>query len=351
MKKQGRNLTAVVIVFVMLASSSLTHGAGLRSIRRMYRQKEYDRARQALTDELSELKGKSHSEGMLLLARLETDASRAEELFLRIVSSGRPRDVMRARIELAKLYYTVGEYERAARILSTLPADEYHGDRLEAIYLRALCWKQLGEITRSRLDLERIDRGDFLYWSYMTLAELDMLDGKIENARERYETIAGGHSNPIAGFKLGECYEILGEREKAVKEYRTLASNFPKSLEAPKAREKIQMIQSPRRIRRSLEPLQGGDGEEAAGDDRQIDDTETFGFTIQLGAFSERENAIRLAKDVESVASGIRVERIESAGRIWHRVRVGKFRSRAEAHRYAEYIERETGYSSKVLSR
>jgi tetratricopeptide (TPR) repeat protein len=351
MRRPPCNLLTTVTVIVILMIGTHGSAASLRSIRQLVKEKEYARARRALEEELPKLSGKSRSEGMLLLARLTKDVTEAQRIYRRIIDSGRARDALRARIELAKIYYAIGEYERATGMLSTLAGKGYRGDRWEAIFLRALCWKKLGDISRARTDLELIDRGDFLYWSYMTLAEIDITEGKIEDAIERYEMIAGGHSNPIAGFKLGECYEIQGDREKALKEYRTLASNFPKSLEAPKAREKIQMIQSAGRTRRDRTPSRGGEKEEEAGEEPRNDGTGQFAFTIQLGAFSERENAIRMAEEIEKITDDVRVERIESGGRIWHRVRVGRYREREEAERYAEFLERKTGYAGKILPR
>ncbi|MCK4237353.1 MAG: SPOR domain-containing protein, partial [Candidatus Krumholzibacteria bacterium] len=183
----------------------------------------------------------------------------------------------------------------------------------------------------------------------MTLAELDMQDGKINEAIDRYETIAGEYSNPIAGFKLGECYEILGERAKALKVYRTLMRKFPISLEAPKAREKVQMMKYSRHSRRGKPQRKGGDEGEYTGGEKEVLESTSPGYTIQVGAFSERENAIRLAKELEMLASDVRIERIESNGRIWHRVRVGRYSSRKKAQQFAKLLQEKTGRSSKIL--
>jgi tetratricopeptide (TPR) repeat protein len=191
--------------------------------------------------------------------------------------------------------------------------------------LRALAWRQIGEFGVARREFLKVDRGPFLEWSYIALAEIDIIEGDIEKAIERYETIGGSHSYPVAGFKLGECYEILGDRTKAEKAFRTVLHQFPRSLEAPKARR-----EAPRQT--VSESIAGG-----------------AGFTLQLGSFSERENAIRFAEEIGLHINGVRVERAEHGGAVWHRVRVGVFQSREEAEREAQRLEKITRHKYTVL--
>ena len=242
-------IEAVLPVFlsVCIGGTFFAEAASLRQIQRLFKLKQYSEAKRLLSRELPNLEGNSRGRGLLLLAALETDAERAAGLYRRVTSNGDSRESLTARLELAKIHYALGEYRHAVTALSRIPSRGRTEDRMAALYFRALCWKQLGESENSRNDLQAIDRGSFLYWGYATLAELDMQEGRIGDAIEKYETIAGGHSNPVAGFKLGECYEILGERRKALEVYRTVIRQFPESLEAPKAREKIQMIERRRR--------------------------------------------------------------------------------------------------------
>ncbi len=339
-------LVRILCILTVLSLAGNGADASLRSVRRMYREKKYDDAREALVRELQSYKGKSRSEGLLLLARLETEIDGAATIYRQVISTGRVKYRLKAKLELAKIQYSAGEYRKAIETLSFLPAKGYSGDRLAAVYFRALCWKQLGEFERARADLSRIDRGDYLYWSYMSMAEIDVREGRIEEAIDRYETIGSSHWNPIAGFNLGECYEILGERDKALKVYRTLMRQFPGSLETPRAREKIQMIRYSNDEQTRKRPA-GGGNEETAGEGAELADMPRF--TLQFGAFSERENAIRLAKELEAETTGMRVERVERDGRIWHRVRVGSFTDRSEAERLSERIRNNTGYSSTIL--
>ncbi len=337
-----------VFLCVCIVVTPFAEAASLRQMQRLYKTKQYSEAKAMLSRELPGLTGRSRRRGLLLLATLETDAERAMELYRKVTSTGDSDESLMARLELAKIHYAQGEYRSAITALSRIPNRGSTEDRMAALYFRALCWKQLGESDNARSDLQAIDRGSFLYGAYAALAELDMQEGHIGDAIEKYETIAGGHSNPVAGFKLGECYEILGERRKALEVYRTVIQQFPESLEAPKAREKIQMIE--RRGQTSDAAVSG-----EADSDGEIDEgpspgsTIATGYTLQFGAFTERENAIRLADDLRRSVNDVRLERVEREGGTMYRVRAGRFPNKGEAERAASRIQKETGYFSKPL--
>lgn len=55
-------------------------------------------------------------------------------------------------------------------------------------------------------------------------------------------------------------------------------------------------------------------------------------FTVQIGAFSKRENAEKLARRAESVGEA-RIEANGSGGQRLHRVRIGEYPSRVSAER------------------
>jgi len=335
-------LSAVLVGAAFAATS-------LRSIRRQILRKEYSSAERELEDGMTRFRGGERDRAKLMLAGLKTDVRDAGPLLREVAGGGGPGESLKARLELAKIHYSEGRYEHAASVLEEIPAGADNEDRLEAVYFRGLSRKQAGIRAGARMDFESIDRGDYLYWSYISLAELDMQDGRFEEAVRRYEMIAGSHSNPIAGFKLGECYEILGDLRAALRAYGTLASNFPESPEAPKAREKVQRIQES--LDNGEVTLGSGGGEEGSrpAGGPPDEEEETVVYTLQFGAFSEKENATSFVAELGGLMEGLRVETVESGGKIWHRVRAGRFRSREEAEEEALRIMEKTGYSSKVL--
>ncbi len=340
-----RSRISILLVCALLFASEI-HSASLRQINRMIKRKEYASAMTALEKELPKLRGKDRNKGLLLRAQLETDLSNATEIYDGIISSAGDDEELTARLELAKIHYAAGHYQKAIDLLSSVQPQFRCEECYESIYLRALAWRQTGELGVARREFLKVDRGPFLEWSYIALAEIDILEGDIEKAIERYETIGGSHSYPVAGFKLGECYEILGDRTKAEKAFRTVIHQFPRSLEAPKAREKLRYLGNSRRPNTRRE---GGEVREAPRQTISGDIAKGSGFTLQLGSFSERENAIRLAEEIGLHINGVRVERAEHGDAVWHRVRVGHFHSREEAEKEAERLGRVTGHTYTVL--
>lgn len=339
-------IAAAIVAQALLPADG--NGESLRQIRRMIERKEYGRARDALKDKLPSLDGRDRISGMLMLAGIETDADRAVDLYSEVIASGDGGERLTAKLEKAKILYAVGEYREVTRVLAGIEPKFRCGECFESIYLRGLAFRQLGENALARGEFEKVDRGEYLEWSYIALAEIDMQEGRIERAIDRYETIGGSHSNPVAGFKLGECYEILGDRSKAGKTYRTVAHQFPRSLETPRAAEKLRYLE--RRSRRRDKREGGGEARDVPYETGSANIVRGPGFTLQLGAFSERVNAIRLAEEIGSNVSGVRVERVEYDGKIWHRVRVGVFESREEAETEASRLGRITRHTFTVLT-
>ena len=323
--------------------------AGLRTIRGLFNTKEYRKAEEKLREELPGMRGRTRDQARLMLADLRTDTYGASVMLEDVINTGDDREALRARVELAKLSYATGEYHQTITLLKGIRAEGRGSAKYEAVYFRGLARKQLDDLEGARSDFERIDRGDYLHWSYIALAEIDIRSGRIGDAIERYETIAAGHSSPIAGFRLGECYEMTGEREKALQTYRNVLRNFPGSPEAPKAREKVQMIDSA--LKRPRPERSGEGGEEGEthfrGTSSQADASP--GYTLQFGAFSERGNAHAFISDLGSMIDDLHIEVAEIGERLWYRVRAGRFDTREEAEEAALKVMERTGYSSKVL--
>lgn len=347
-KRIHRLITACCCTAVIASAAGDASPAGLREIRVKIARKDYRGALASLEEEIPRLRGRDLERGNLLLASLQTDPASARRILAPIARSGETRESLEARLELARISYALGDYDETVALLSAVRTAGRAKRELEAIYFRGMARKQRGEFEQARADLASIDRGEFLYWSYIALAELDMQTGRIQEAVKRLETVAGGHSSPMAGFRLGECYEILGDREKALEAYRTLAANFPNSPEAPKAREKLHAIGSLAGDRRPGRRAEGGEERKTATREAPTA-RETQRYTLQFGAFSEAENARALVEMLSGSIEGLHIETSESGGTVWHRVRAGVYPSREEAEEAAVRIMEQTGYSSRVL--
>lgn len=350
MKRFLFNSASIFLFLLIVADGAVSVPYSLRKIQRNIYEMEYDTAREDLMDIMGSLSGTDLAEGKLMLALLEDDADRSIDIYEEIVDRYSGNVGFKARTELAKLFYATGEYGKAIKVVEWIPGSLNSDLRMEALYFRGLSYKQLGSIDRARSDFRSVDKGVYLYRSYMELAELDMQTGDYRGAIELYETIGGIHSNPIAVFKLGECYEILGDTEKAFDMYVSLERRFPRSLESPKARDKIRILVASKDKGR-YNGIEGGEIMEAAGDDGYESDVVTSLYTIQFGAFESRANAARLYESLSDLFPDVRIETIRmDSGNSLYRVRVGRYADRHSAEDDSSLAIEKYGYSSKILT-
>jgi len=333
-------------ILVALWAFGTAAASPLGEARELFKNKQYDRAREILAPVVEGLHGEDRDEGFLLLAALETSVDRAVAIYERVIASGGESAALEAALELSSIQYARGEYRSAIEVLS--PREHRPVSRDPAAhYLRGLCCRQIHENARARAEFGRVDRGPYVPWSALALADIDAEEGDYARALERYEALGGKTSSPIARFKLGECYEKLGEREKALETYRALVTAFPRSLEAAQGKEKIALLGRPGGEPAAKSPKGGEEGTATTGAPAAASIRD--GYAIQLGAFSERENAIRMAKQIEKIVADVRIETVPSGNRTLHRVRAGRYASRAAAERDAALIRQRLGLSCAIV--
>jgi tetratricopeptide (TPR) repeat protein len=298
--------------------------------RELIRVKEYDQAKTELSAAIERLQGADLDAALLALAGLETRPEAARALYERVAGSSNADAAHGAELELAKILYASGEYDRALEMLLSndkrpAPADP------TSCYLRGLCYRQLGEAARAREEFIKVDRDEYLSWSLIALADIDREEGRVAQAVERYAAIGGSFASPIASFKLGECYELLGDRSKAIDAYRAIVSDFPRTFEASQAKEKLARLAQAKPERREAPAPKGGEGGTAVAQGAQTNEAPRPMYTIQFGAFSSQSAAERLAKRVSSIIPEARVENVDTGERTLYRVRAGKYAKRDDA--------------------
>jgi tetratricopeptide (TPR) repeat protein len=212
-----------------------------------------------------------------------------------------------------------------------------------------LCYRQLGETARARAEFVKVDRDEYLSWSLIALADIDREDGRVEQAVERYAAIGGSFASPIASFKLGECYELLGDRAKSIEAYRTIASNFPRSFEAAQAKEKLLRLGRAKAERTNAAPPKGGEEGTAIEKGPVAETTPQAIYTIQFGAFGSKDAAERMAKRISSVIAEARVENVDTGDRILYRVRAGRYSKRDTAEQDAARAREKLGIPCTIV--
>jgi len=314
----------------------------------MIRNCHYAKAEEIINKSIATLKGRNYYKAILMLANISTSSEKSEKCYMDIINNGTPREALVARVELAKIYYSRDEYSEVLGLLGTLPAKNPSSYYYEALFFKGISYKQLGMVSEARSSFKLIDRGKYLYPGILALAELDMQEGRIENAIERLETIAAEYYDPSAGFKLGECYEIKGDKKKALKIYRTLLTKFPRSLEAPRAKEKVLQLSMPVNEMQKREELPKEAKNIEISPEGKIENAKTQ-YTVQFGAFSEKTNALRLKKELSSLGLKVWVEEFQLGDMLIYRVRAGRYADRDEAEKKAKEFQNKLGLNCRVL--
>jgi tetratricopeptide (TPR) repeat protein len=344
-----KRIIAIVFGFIALSVAAYAADTGLKRAEELFRRADYERARRAASADTSSMDRSSLAAALFTLARLETDYGAAETLYRRVMASENERAANLARLELATMRYAAGDYAGALDLLSERKVEGSERDADKAAYFAALSRRQLGDNARAAAEFAGITRGEYSSWSVLARAEIDAQEGRLAEAIGKYESVARSHRGPIAIFKLAECLERLGEREKALDRYRSLIDEYPRSLEAGRANEKIQLLAASKTKAKDDKQAEGGEsGASSAREDKTPAVAEER-FTIQFGSFGMKANALVVSDQLGELFRGVRVERFEIEGRVMHRVRVGIYESRESAAKDVARAKERLGLSGAIV--
>lgn len=198
-----------------------------------------------------------------------------------------------------------GEYETVVR--ETGREMGRGGPEEELLYLRGVSALKLRDWELARAALTRlVEEHPASPWTpqgRLALGDSWMGAGQPERALEVYEKIlSGGGAGdlaPQALFRLGKVQRELGLWPEARASLAQAARAAPDSAEAAQARE-----------------ILGRDD---------------FFFTVQVGSFVTRPNADRLAQELQRRGYRAEVSEAVMGGKLFHRVRIGRFAKRSEA--------------------
>jgi len=347
MKRHLAAITTGLAVLAAVAQAAPASG-GLKRAEELFKRVDYDRARRELGADTTALDARFLDEAVLMRARLETDFASAEAFYARVMHSKNEQVAERSRLDLASMRYASGDYRGALDLLTAKGLPGSGPERNEGLFFAALCHRQLGDNARAAAEFALVKQGPYAAWSALARAGIDAQGGRLPDAIAEYEALQKSGPNPIALFKLGECYETVGDRDRALEHYRSLVAKFPRSLEAAIGKEKIQLLTQGRAKPKDEKPAGGGEsGEPRTGEAKT--GTAGRGFTIQFGSFSTRANALAVSGKIEKILRGVRVESVEMDGRVWHRVRSGFYETREAAEKDLARAQEQSGISGTVV--
>lgn len=279
-------------------------------------------------DEYAFLKAMLSDDGAVHVAALED--------YLKAYPRGSHR--RQATLALGRARYVRGEYSEAENVLSVFSS----GVEKDYIGRQALIQRGLAQLARGdaagALQFLRSAQVDLVGSAqeeayYFAVAQAAIRASKpaeaIEALRRLLERHAQGEYAPQALYAMAVSLEAVGRSGDAAGVFRQVMVRYPNSYEATRARDRGIRIAS---ASASPFPLGGG-------------------FVVQVGAFSRRELAEALARDLKlagvedvSVKQGTETPAI-------YRVRAGAFATRDGARALGERLRRERGFSYTIAPR
>jgi len=192
----------------------------------------------------------------------------------------------------------------------------------ENLYFLGLVYIKTANYEKARISLtkliKRFPQSDFYDLAMMKLADSYFLQKDYTKARELYQTIEDECSNlenkPLLFLRRAQISSRQGDWEGRKKYIRLIKKEYPKSPEM-----------------------------------KFIKTLESYGdfFTIQVGAFSQKENSIALRNELSKEHKTYIVEAKSGAYPIY-KVRVGKFKKRYDAEKISKQL-RSQGYPAKIF--
>lgn len=254
--------------------------------------------------------------------------------YLKEFARGRHR--REATLSLARLHYVQGDYSEADRLLAIFsPGVEKDRIGRQGLVLRGLSQLARGDasgalqfFTSGERDVKGSAEEEAYYFA---TAQAALRAGKAPAAIEALRVLLDRHAQgdyaPQSLYAMGMALEQSGRASDATNVFRQVAQRFPDSYEATRVRDRGIR---PGAVVSSGLPIGGG-------------------YALQIGAFSRRDLADALARDLRlAKVPDVAVKQGNEVPPIY-RVRAGAFASRDEARALGERLRRERGFSYTVV--
>ena len=330
-------ILAAVFALFFSASAETT----LEKAEKLYQDGDFRQAREQFSLLLAE--DPDNAEVLFYMAELEPDADQAlayRQHFLTLYPEHQRAD--QVLYGIAQYHFAVGYYLTAAKDYQRLLL-EYDDSALQddALYWLASSKLAIGAADSAEVYFRRLVQhhsgSSLAGWAELGLIDALYMRQDYPAAQQRCQEFLQARSSsdllPLVLFRLFEIREARGDRTTAVEMLKRLVSSYPETYQGKQAQRQLTEW--------------GWDDTEEPPEEEPAEGN----YTIQVGAFSKRSNALNLQSQLQSW--GYQVELIKRAGR--HRtlylVWAGRYRTREQAHHEAEKLERERGLPYQVIQR
>jgi tetratricopeptide (TPR) repeat protein len=211
--------------------------------------------------------------------------------------------------------------ERAKQIEKASHLD--YSEREEIYYLKGVAYLKLNRYIEARENFHNLmtncPRGKWFDYAYLGIADSYFLAKEFDKAIVIYQNFLSKNTrSPLRAhcyYQLSECYRRLGNWVKA-KDFLSRTQNYPFSFESRMGRDII--------------------------------NKEQFFYSVQIGAFRNRDNAYNLNRQLKKKGfDSFILEGIKS-GALIYKVRVGRFLTKQEASGVMTKL-RQIGYSTSLV--
>lgn len=340
-------LALAVLMGLAVAWPSL---ASLSSVAGLFQAGRYEQARQALQD------GDDASrpgEEVLWRSRLATDPAAALRELESGLEAGIAEDDVRLRValEVADIQAGRGNHREVLDVLAPLLSGDV-SDLPGAVYMRAaLALRARGRLQQAREMLASIRPGDpeFVLARYY-LGDIGLEQKDAALAKRYFEAAAkasteasenAGASDPgisRLGAGLWRAYLASGQDQEAGDLVARLTAEDPGCLALLEIRRLIQ-AEADERDARAVEPEP-----EKVDRPQPVAAEGTGGFSLQLGAFSDRSLALDFLKRFQGELPDLRIDEVrDRRGQFLYKVRSGHFDDPAIARGQAEHQQDRLG--------
>lgn len=246
-----------------------------------------------------------------------------------VLNSAYALDLDKVKINLLSADYA-GAIKEGERVLAASSASSENLDEL--YYILGLSYLKSGNYLRAsdifEIILKEFKNSLFKDQTLLGLGDALFLKGDYAGAGGKYRELLNAKNGkdllPALYYRLSQASFKQGKTEQAKEYLNKLKSDFPQSLEV--------------RLSRELFPLTAAPAQTGPA----------FYYTVQVGSFSNKANAVNLVKKLQGYGYPAFMEEGVSKDKINYRVRIGKFKSRAEAQDMENKLSKQ-GYPTKII--
>jgi len=226
-------------------------------------------------------------------------------------------------LDKAWTYYLKGDYKRTVNACRIASKNRMLGE--EGRYLMGLSQLKLNDAAEARKNfefvLENYPRSSTKAELLLGIADSYFIEERFDIAEQEYRRLLGSFSNTgyasIAYLRLAISQQRQGKWQEADASLHKLIRDYPLSLEVDEARTYLK---------------RKGDF-----------------FSVQVGAFSKKENAGKLLSTLRKKGYDVRVEKSYKNDKLIYLVKIGKFGTKAKAQQEAKRLKKE-GFSARISS-